>query len=84
LPSMVLNFLAKMKYLLKDSIFVLYIIALSTRFVKSVKVSIVKNSCFFTRKPGENCIACKSLPFPGKKEKGIVFFTVLKYDNISK
>ena len=34
LPSMVLNFLAKTNYLLKDSIFVVSIIALFVGFVK--------------------------------------------------
>ena len=35
MPSMVLNFLAKIKYLLKYSFFVLYIISLSIPFVKA-------------------------------------------------
>ena len=38
MPSIVLNFLAKTKYLLKYSNFVPYIITLSFRFVKALSV----------------------------------------------
>jgi len=58
---MVLNFLAKMKYLLKYSNFVAYIIALSAPFVKPINEWFRKKTDFYRKNKWKTHIIVKNV-----------------------